>query len=73
MWQRLLRRRPTVWSPKGRVLYGLIVVGMFAVSRWWAPGALGGFVMVPLMAGAMLVLASEQRQRARRYHKDNDE
>ncbi len=73
--QRLLKPRPAVWSPKGRVLYGIVLLGMAAVLWLGSDSALGAFALVPLVAAAFMVVAADERKRAKRFHhgEDSDE
>lgn len=72
MSQRLLRPRPAVWSRTGRLLWGLILLAMFALWRW-TDSTVATLALVPLMAAAFLVMAADERKRARQHYEDSDE
>jgi hypothetical protein len=69
--QRLLRPRPAVWSPSGFVWY-VVVVGMVAVLRWAADTAVGVGAFLALLVVAFLIMAADERKRARQHHNRNE-
>lgn len=73
MSRRLLRPRPAVWSGRGRFLFGLVLIGMFAVLRWNPDSLFGALAIVALFGAALLVSAADERKRARRFYDDSDE
>lgn len=63
MRERLLRPRPAVWSRRGRVAYGAVVLGMFA-AMFWLPEPIGILALVALLPAAFLISAADERRRA---------
>ena len=70
--ERMLRPRPAVWSTRGRVLFGLIIVGTLGLG-WWGPdSAWAGLAVAGLLAAAFLVIAADERKRARRHFGEDE-
>lgn len=70
MSQRILRPRPAVWSGKGRLLYGALLLVMFAV--WWvADSVVSVLTTVALVPLFFLIIAADERKRSREFHGDD--
>lgn len=69
--RRVLRPLPAVWSMTGRLLYGVILLGMVAVLRW-APETVGALALAPMLAALFLVSTADERKRARQFYEDRD-
>jgi hypothetical protein len=70
--RRMLSPRPAVWSGRGRIFYGLIVLAMFA-AMWWLPEPFGIVALVALLPAAFLVMAADERRRAAHSAEKHDE
>jgi hypothetical protein len=70
--QRVLRPRPAVWSRRGRFLAGLILLAMFATAAWGPDSLLGALLIVPIWAAFFVVIAADERKRARRFYNPDD-
>jgi hypothetical protein len=68
--QQLLRPRPAVWSGKGRLLYGALLVAMFAVLRWVSDPTISVLAIVALIPVGFLIIAADERKRARKFYGD---
>lgn len=68
--QQLLRPRPAVSSGKGRLLYGALLVTMFAVLRWVTDPIVSVLVIVALVPIGFLVIAADERKRAKQFYRD---
>ena len=68
--QRLLRPRPAVSSGKGRLLYGALLVAMFAVLRWVTDPIVSVLAIVALVPIGFLIIAADQRKHARQFYRD---
>jgi hypothetical protein len=68
--QKLLRPRPAVWSSKGRLLYGALLVAMFAVLRWVSDPIVSVVAIVALAPLGFLIIAADERKRARKFYGD---
>lgn len=70
--ERMRRPRPAVSSGKGRLLYGVTLLGMFAVLRWVSSPRFEGMAIAALFAAAVLVTFADERKRSRRFYADED-
>lgn len=69
---RMLRPRPAVWSTRGRLLAGLIILGMLGLG-WWRPDSVwAGLAAAGLLAAAFLVIAADERKRTKRLHGEDE-
>ena len=67
---RLLSPRPAVWSKRGRIAYGLVVLALFGVMRLLGGSLAADFLFVGLLVLGLLVSFADERRRSREYYRD---
>lgn len=73
MAEPLTRPRPAVWSRRGRAVLAVVLIGMFADSRWGGDGVMGMVGLVVLFAIALVAVAADERLRSRRFYGKDEE
>ena len=68
---RLMHPTPAVWSPRGRLSLGLVIIGLLGATRL---GDVAVAIAVPVLFGvALLAIFADERERSRRHHEHRPE